>query len=353
MNDVRIDEWLRGGGPEHDVVVSTRVRLARNIEGFSFSPTQDAEEARLLTDTVERALRPLARKMNWSWVDLRQQEPLSRQVLFERHLISREMEEAERARGVLFDERGLASLMVNEEDHVRLQVFRSGLRLREAFEEADQVDDEVSSVLPYAFNGRYGFLTSCPTNTGTGLRISVLMHLPALVAAKEIEKATTAIQEMSMAVRGLYGEGSRAVGDLFQISNQRTLGESEGKILEALESAVRSLLSYERRQREEFQQNPIYLEDRAWRALGVFERARCLSSDEAMDLLSRLRLGRILGLLDQPSIDQLNRIILLAQPGHLQAHVGQRLGPQERDAVRAELVRKVLAQAGPASGDQP
>jgi protein arginine kinase len=337
------DEWLSGQGPQEEVVICTRVRLARNLEGFRFAAAQDSEEAEVLTQTAEKALRPIARKFGWEWVDLAAANSIDRQVLVERHLISRELGDTDRARGVMFDDVGRASLMVNEEDHLRLQVFRSGLRLRDAWEAADGVDDEMASILPFAYSSAYGYLTSCPTNTGTGLRISVLLHLPALVASKQIETATNAIQEMNMTVRGLYGEGSQALGDLFQISNQRTLGDSEQHILESVESAVTSLLAFEHRHRDELRQKPLVVQDRAYRALGVLERARTLTSEETMTLLSRLRLGRVLHVLDAPPIEALNRIFLLTQPAHLQKRVGHPLDPHERDQHRAELVRKILA----------
>jgi len=337
--ETKVDEWLRGAGPDEDVVLCTRVRLARNIEGYSFSARQDNEEARTLTTEVERSLRQLARKLEWTWVSLDEEAALERQVLVERHLISRELGDGERARGALFDANGRASLMVNEEDHLRLQIFRSGFRMQEAWEAADEIDDQIAAILPYAYSTKFGFLTSCPTNTGTGMRISLLLHLPALVAAKEIEKATNAIQEMNMTARGLYGEGSQAVGDLFQISNQRTLGASEEEILRSLESAVQTLLRYERNQREGFLRNEIFVADRA---LGVLERAKTLTSEETLNLLSRLRLGRVLGVTDEPSMDELNLVFLLSQPGHLQKHVGQELDPAQRDVLRADLVRKIL-----------
>ncbi|MCA8972564.1 MAG: ATP--guanido phosphotransferase, partial [Planctomycetes bacterium] len=196
------DEWLRGDGPDEDVVVCTRVRLARNVEGHGFSITQDDEKAAAVTATITEALEPLAREQGWDWFDIRELSALERRCLVERHLISRELEEADRARGVMFDARGRSSVMINEEDHLRIQVFRSGLRMDDAFAAADAIDDEISDRLAYAWSNEFGFLTSCPTNTGTGLRISVLMHLPALVTAKEIEKATNAIHEMNMTVRG-------------------------------------------------------------------------------------------------------------------------------------------------------
>jgi len=339
-----IDEWLRGAGPEEDTVVCTRVRLARNLDGFSFSATQSEDEAVTLLATVRRTLSSLAEELSWTWVDIGDVSELDRQVLIERHLISRELSEGHRSRGVLYDDSdGRASVMVNEEDHLRLQVFRSGLRMEEAWEVADELDDRIASLLPYAFSNKFGYLTSCPTNTGTGLRISVLVHLPALVTSKEISKATNAIQEMNMVVRGLYGEGSHAIGDLFQISNQRTLGESEEEILRSLHSAVLRLLDWERKQRREFLQNRLFVEDRAYRALGTLERARTLSSEETISLLSALRLGRILGVMHEPSLESLNQIFLLTQPAHLQQSVGRELPPSDRDLLRAEMVRRILS----------
>lgn len=342
MSHYEGDEWLRGEGPDEDVVVCTRVRLARNVEGHSFALAQDDREAVEVSQQIADSLAPVAERHDWHWLDLREVPALDRRCLVERHLISRELEEAERARGVLFDERGTASLMVNEEDHLRIQIFRSGLRMREAWEAADSIDDEIAERVEYAWSSEFGFLTSCPTNTGTGLRISVLMHLPALVVAKEIEKATNAIHEMDMTVRGLYGEGSQDFGDLFQISNQKTLGASELEILESLHRAVQNLIQFERRQRESFQDVSIHVADRAWRAVGILERARKLSSEETMSLLSRIRLGQVLHVVDTPTPDQLNRIFLLTQPGHLQKRAGSTLGPSERDELRAQLVREIL-----------
>lgn len=336
------DEWLRGEGPDEDIVLCTRVRLARNIEGHCFAIAQDDDEAEAVASTVATALHPIAERHGWRWHDLRDVTTLDRRCLVERHLISRELEEAERARGVLFDEHGRASIMVNEEDHLRIQVFRSGLRMQEAWEAADAIDDEIAACLEYAWSNEFGFLTSCPTNTGTGMRISVLMHLPALVIAKEIEKATSAIHEMDMTVRGLYGEGSQDFGDLFQISNQKTLGASEQEILKSLEGAVQSLIEWERRQRTRFQEAPIHVADRAWRAVGILERARKLSSEETMSLVSRIRLGQVLEIIDSPTLQQMSRIFLLTQPGHLQQRAGSPLGPSERDELRAQLVRQIL-----------
>lgn len=337
-----LDEWVSLQGPDSDVVFCTRIRLARNIETASFSPTLADDEAAELVHTLHTSLAPIARKHGWSYTNLRELDTLQRQVLLERHLVSRELIESEQVRGVFHDQHGTSGCMLNEEDHLRLQVFRSGLQIDEAWEAADLLDDEVSEVVPYAFDQRFGFLTACPTNTGTGMRASVLLHLPALVLAKEIEKAANAIQDMPMAVRGFYGEGSRAVGDLFQLSNQRTLGLDEDQTIESLGHAVTSLIRWEREQRETYRKDPLFLQDRAHRSLGVLQHAQRLTSEEALDLVSKLRLGRVLGLVEEIGEEQLMRIFLLTQPGHLQDHAQRALGPEERDRHRAQLVREIL-----------
>jgi protein arginine kinase len=288
----QLDEWIALNGPDSDVVFCTRVRLARNIETASFSPTIASDEAGELLQSLRESMAGVAQKHDWSFTAVDELPSLDRQVLLERHLISREFAESELPRGVYHDAHGRSGCMLNEEDHLRLQVFRSGLQLEEAWEAADLLDDEVSDVVPYAFHQRYGFLTACPTNTGTGMRASVLLHLPALVLAREIEKAAKAVQDLQMAVRGLYGEGSRAVGDLFQLSNQRTLGVDEDRSIENLGHAVATLVDWEKRQRESHRKDPLYLQDRAHRALGVLQHAQRLSSEEALELVSQPQLHR-------------------------------------------------------------
>ena len=344
MSDApQLDEWLSLEGPDSDVVFCTRIRLARNIETASFSPTLGEEEADELVRSLQDSLEDIAKRHEWSFTHLRELSALDRQVLLERHLVSRELIEGNQARGVYHDQHARSGCMVNEEDHLRLQVFRSGLQIEEAMEAADLLDDEISETVPYAFHQQFGFLTACPTNTGTGMRASVLLHLPALVLAKEIDKAANAVQDMSMAVRGFYGEGSRAVGDLFQVSNHRTLGLDEDMTVEQLGHAVQSLLKWERTQRDTYRRDPLFLQDRAHRSLGVLQHAQRLNSEETLDLVSKLRLGRVLGLVEELTEEHLLRIFLLTQPGHLQAHAGETLDPEGRDKLRAQLVREILA----------
>ncbi|HHI81253.1 MAG TPA: ATP--guanido phosphotransferase [Planctomycetes bacterium] len=336
--------WLGAEGEDSDVVISTRVRLARNIEGFSFSPKLEPKEAQGLVELCQNRLAPLAKEEGWEWVDLQTLSPIARQVLVERRLISRELKGKNLPSAVLHDPIATVSLMIGEEDHLRLQVFRSGLALGQAFDTANQIDDRIADCLPLSFSHKFGFLTTCPTNTGTGMRVSVMLHLPALaLTQKEIQKATNSMQEMGMTVRGPYGEGSQASGDLFQISNQRTLGASEGELIQSLENAVHTMIRWERKLRADLGENANFLKDRVYRALGVLSSAHILSSSEALDLLSMLRLGRFYDLPGLPSRATWNRLFLLTQPGHLMENAGQELDPGERDFARAALVREILA----------
>ncbi len=346
--------WLGGGGEDSDIVISTRVRLARNIEGFSFSTKLNKKEAEGLVQTCQTRLIPLAKQEGWEWVALETLSPVSKQVLVERRLISRELKGKDLPTAVLHDPQATISLMIGEEDHLRLQVFRSGLALREAFETANRIDDQIAECLPLSFSHQYGFLTTCPTNTGTGMRVSVMLHLPALaLTQKEIQKATNSMQEMGMTVRGPYGEGSQASGDLFQVSNQRTLGASELELIQSLENAVGTMILWERKLRKDLGESPTFLKDRVYRALGTLRGAHILSSSEALDLLSMLRLGRLFNLEGLPSHETWNRLFLLTQPGHLMENAGRELDPTERDLARARLVRKILSHPDDSLGTRP
>jgi protein arginine kinase len=336
--------WLGVGGKDSDIVISTRVRLARNVEGFSFSPKLSQKEAEGLVQLCRTRLSSLAKEEGWEWVELGALGPISRQVLVERRLISKELKGKSLPSAILHDPRATISLMVGEEDHLRLQVFRSGLALSEAFETANRIDDQIAECLPLSFSHKFGFLTTCPTNTGTGMRVSVMLHLPALaLTQKEIQKATNSMQEMGMTVRGPYGEGSQASGDLFQVSNQRTLGSSEQELIQSLENAVSTMIRWERKLRKDLGESPTFLRDRVYRALGVLSNAYILSSTEALDLLSMLRLGSLFDLKKLPSRETWNRLFLLTQPGHLMENAGRELDPAERDLSRAQLVREILS----------
>lgn len=233
--------------------------------------------------------------------------------------------------------------MINEEDHLRIQVMRSGLQIDEAWRQAGDLDDRLETKLDFAFSSRLGYLTACPTNVGTGLRASVMMHLPALVITRQIEKVFQAIARMRLAVRGLYGEGTQAAGDFYQVSNQVTLGKTEEEILETLSLTIPRIIQYEEKARETLaRESEIFIEDRIWRAVGLLSRARQISSGEATSLLSAVRMGLHMGRLRGLDVQHINRLFIGSQPGHLQVRHGGELSPEERDVERARFVRSVL-----------
>lgn len=341
-------EWLRGTGPESDVVVSTRIRLARNLAAFPFtnraSAHQKAETEALLRDRVAKLDLPHP----LGYVAVSGLSPLDRQFLVERQLISRELANTEGPRGVAFDDRESVSLMVNEEDQLRLQVMRSGLALDDAWSEIDRVDDALEAKVSYAFSEQFGYLTACPTNVGTGLRASVMMHLPALGLTKQIEKVFRALQKINLVVRGLYGEGSRASGDYFQISNQVTLGKSEQAALHEIREVIQQIIIYERQARQTLmRENRQALHDRCARALGTLKSASMMTSEETMELLSTVRLGINLNLIEELTAAIVNELFIHTQPAHLQKLRGTVLDGEERNAARASYLRNRLRELGP------
>jgi protein arginine kinase len=340
----RLGEWLQGTGPDSDIAVCTRVRLARNVQEYRFSPKLEQRESEDLNSFLVRQFEGLRLDEKLSVLDVNSLDELERQLLMERHLISRDHASARRPRSVAINETESVAVMINEEDHIRAQVFQSGFQLQAAFARAERLDEAIMQNVPLAFSEEFGFLTSCPTNAGTGLRVSVMLHLPGLVWANEIEKATNTAQKIHLAVRGLYGEGSRALGDFYQVSNQVTLGRSEQQILDDVGTAVARLVSWEREVRQALLQGEpeIRTLDRIYRSLGVLERARILTSEEALNCLSAVRFGVQQGQLERLELPPLNRALLLCQPAHLQRVTQQRLSPDERDRHRAELLRRVL-----------
>ncbi|MBI4230524.1 MAG: protein arginine kinase [Planctomycetes bacterium] len=336
-------EWLRGAGPEADIVISTRIRLARNVDGFPFQTRANPEQRRELADLLQGALKEVLTKERPLYVDVEKALDLDRQFLVERHLISRDLAGGEGPRGVVVTPPEDVSVMINEEDHVRLQVLHTGYQVRDTWKRADALDDALQERLPPAFSSRLGYLTACPTNVGTGLRVSVMVHLPALVITKHIEKVFYAMSKINLAVRGLYGEGTQAASDFFQISNQVTLGKTEEEILKTLESVLPEVVRYEREARQSLQRdNPSRLEDRVWRAYGVLAHARTITSEEALEKLSALRLGVNLGLVGGVDIQAVNELFILTQPAHLQKLRKDELEPAARDVARAEYLRERL-----------
>ena len=346
LNDLvpKAGEWLRGDGPRSEVVVSTRIRLARNISGHNFLSKTSRRQRAAIEKKARQAIleADVAPRVLYAKLDDAPEVDLA--LLVERHLISRNHAAAEGARSVVLSEDETVSIMVNEEDHLRLQVLRSGLQLDEAWEQIDQIDDELDARLAFSFHNRFGYLTACPTNVGTGIRVSVMLHLPALKLTGEIEKVFRAAKEMKLAVRGLYGEGTEATGDFYQVSNQTTLGKPEEEILSDFrDNVIPKIINYEHQARRTLlSERKLALDDKVFRALGTLRSARLLASEEVLVLLSHVRLGVNLGRLKDVDLPTLNELMLLTQPAHLQKLLGKKLEGDARRAARAQFVRERL-----------
>jgi protein arginine kinase len=339
----RCGEWLRGSGPESDIVISSRIRLARNLADFPFIRKCSEQDRATIEATIRERLGQVAELKNIVYVDVAGLETVDRQFLVERQLISREHAEAEGARAVAIDAHEKFSLMINEEDHLRIQVMKSGLDLDMAWQQIDHIDDLIEEHVTYAFHPQKGYLTACPTNVGTGMRVSVMLHLPALVITRQIDKVFRSLQKISLAVRGLYGEGSQAMGDFYQISNQITLGRPEAELIRQVQDVVPVLIDYERRAREFLiSESENDLHDQVSRAYGVLCTAHTISSEETMHLLSRVRMGVNLGLIDNVEIPTVNKLFIHTQPAHLQKLRGIELDTADRNIERALYLKRHL-----------
>lgn len=343
MNEA-ISPWMREDGPDSDIVLSSRIRLARNLKDYRFPAMQTDEEAKQIAKLFQAKFAKETMKSfgTFELLKMNELQPLQRRVLVEKHLISPNLAGTEFG-AFLLSENEQISVMVNEEDHVRIQCLFPGLQLSEALQCANQIDDWIEEEVEYAFDESVGYITSCPTNVGTGLRASVMIHLPALVLTKRINRIIQAIQQLGLVVRGIYGEGSEVLGNIFQISNQMTLGKSEEDIIADLKSVVHQLLQQERAERELIVKNSsIELEDRVYRSYGVLTNSRLIQSAEAATCLSDIRLGIDLGYIKNISRHILTELMVLTQPGILQQYAGGPLGPEERDYRRATLIRERL-----------
>jgi protein arginine kinase len=351
-----VGTWLQGTGPDSDVVVSCRVRLARNVEGYPFMVRLEDAQAKELAEKLREIL--LSQRIDGEtiWVGMEEAPPIVKLLLRERYLVSRDLAPtdphlaARSGRGVAFGENETLSIMVNEEDHLRLQSLAAGYSLREAWQRARHLDQALEKEVPYACSRDLGYLTGCLTNVGTGMRASVMMHLPALGLVKsELEKVFTAAQRTGLAVRGMYGEGSRAAGDFYQISNQVTLGSPEEDLLADLEGLVPCIVEFERKVRGVLlEEQRATLEDRVRRSYGMLRTARSLATEVALLHLSNVRLGVVLGILAGIPLAALNQIAVQIQKGHVQMLVGDgsaRLSEAtERDRLRAAFLRRRFAE---------
>lgn len=340
-----VSAWMSEEGPDSDILLSSRIRLARNFDEFKFPTLFSQEEAKAIIEKMEAILSQAnggnINKMELLKID--ELQPLQKKVLVEKHLISPQLAEESPFGACLLTENEEVSIMINEEDHIRIQCLFPGFQLSEALDAANNIDDWLESQIHYAFDEKHGYLTSCPTNVGTGLRASVMMHLPGLILTQQISRIIPAINQLGLVVRGIYGEGSEALGNLFQISNQITLGKSEDDIVEDLKSVVNQLITQERSAREALRKTSnIQLEDRVFRSYGVLTNSRIIETKEAARCLSEVRLGIDLGYIQGISKNIFNELMILTQPGFLQQYTGGLLRPQERDIRRATIIRERL-----------
>ena len=336
--------WMACGEPDDDVIVTSRIRLARNITGYPFKARLKEDDSRRLQDHLHSQLDGMNLARRQSYVNLEDTTVLGRELLLERHLVSVELARGNGPRGVFFSSHDHLSVMVNEEDHLRLQILGPGQHLHDLLERIRMVDDSIRERVEYAYHPRFGYLTSCPTNVGTGLRFSVMLHLPALVFSKEIEKVFNSASKMKLAVRGFYGEGTSYLGDFFQVSNQVTLGKGTDQLLADLVKVLPKLVELERDVRRVIEREHAHeLEDKVYRALGLLSHARRISSQEALELLSQLRLGVSLGMLKVVDLKAINELLVLTQPAHVQLLAGRDLTEQDRDEARARFIRERLA----------
>ena len=368
-----INEWFDGSGPLADIVISSRIRLARNLAGHKFLSRCSDKEKSAILDKLRDIMMSLDLGDKVFYVSVDDAPALNKHFLVERHLISRHHAFGKGPRGVVIAEREFFTAMINEEDHLRIQVLKAGCQISQCAEQIDRIDDMIEKKVDFAFSPRYGYLTACPTNVGTGIRVSVMLHLPALKITGQIEKFFNAARDMNLAVRGLFGEGTEAASDLYQLSNQATLGVSEEEIVSRFEQTIiPEIIEYENAARSQLLSNQVdVLDDKISRAMALLQNARLISSQEALFLLSHLRLGinmhqrmgastpaidklhALCGAGDDPnkasvlSIATINRLFMLTLPAHLQINYGKPLDSTHRDALRAQIIRSALNQGNP------
>lgn len=340
-----ISSWMSEQGPDSDIVLSSRIRLARNFEEHQYPMLFSQEEAKAIIINMESILNKSVfdkfGQMELMKID--EMQPLQKRVLVEKHLISPNLAESSPYGAVLLTENEEISIMVNEEDHIRIQCLYPGLQLEQALDAANEIDDWLENNIQYAFDEQLGYLTSCPTNVGTGLRASVMMHLPGLILTQQINRIIPAINQLGLVVRGIYGEGSEALGNIFQISNQITLGKSEEDICRDLKGVVSQLISQERYSREALRKTSnIQLEDRVFRSYGVLTNSRIIETKEAAKCISDVQLGIDMGYIKDMPKNILNELMILTQPGFLQLYAGGPLRPYDRDIRRAAVIRERL-----------
>ncbi|MEM7600485.1 MAG: protein arginine kinase [Verrucomicrobiota bacterium] len=336
-------EWMRSPGPQSDIVMTSRIRLARNLVGHPFPGWARKEDRAVVMEEIRPSLEELSEMKDSFSEEMTKLTALEKQVLVERHLISREHAAKGPGCGTVMNRSQSISVMVNEEDHLRMQAIRPGLQLMSAYRSLDQIDSSLEQELPYAFDHQYGYLTACPTNLGTGMRASAMLHLPGLVLSEQINQTIQGANKIGLAVRGLYGEGTEALANLFQISNQNTLGTDEKEIIDHLDRVITQMIENEKNARMKIlEDKPTMMQDQIGRAYAVLKYAHIITSKEALNYLSMIRLGCDLGFVPEEERETINVLLTEIQPAHLQISAKRKLSPEERDILRAEIIRTNL-----------
>ena len=332
--------WLKAGNPSDDLVVSSRIRLARNLEGIPFSQWATSSDLKRIADLTIQAIQKSPTLQDSAVLRMDDLTSLDRHFLAERYIVSREFIKAGIERYAIVNPAQTVSMMINEEDHIRLQMLMAGSTLRKVWETINTIDNELDQSLDFAFSSQFGYLTACPTNVGTGIRCSIMVHLPGMVLSHRIEQVLNAVTQMGLTVRGLAGEGSEIAGNLFQISNQWTLGISENETIEKIEIILHKILEQERKAEQDLlAENRLMIEDKVWRAYALLTNARIMATSEAVEHLSAIRLGHSLGILEKPAIASINEMLIETRPAHLQKRASRNLEPAERDMYRAKYIR--------------
>jgi len=340
-------ELARRHGPSDQIVLSSRVRLARNVAGSPFPGTAPKPERQRILETVRPAVESLQVMQGGFSAAMDELTAVDKNLLVERHLISREHAARNVGSGVVLNRDETCCVMINEEDHLRMQAVLPGFQVKQAWMAVDGVDSELEKTVDFAFSIKLGYLTACPTNLGTGIRVSAMLHLPGLVLAEQINPIIQSVNKLGLAVRGLYGEGTEALGNIFQVSNQMTLGETESSLSERIEKVLKQIIQSEENARElMLERSPKTVYNHIGRAYGILANAHSISSKETMNLLSFLRLGQELGLLGDTERAVVDELFLVTQPAHLQRMHSGKLSGEERDLLRADMLRERLQGVG-------
>ena len=336
-------ETAQRHGPHDRIVMSSRVRLARNVRDAAFPGWAKKPERVKILEMIRPAVESLPEMKGAFSESMDNLGALDKQILVERHLISREHAAKSSGSGLVLNREESFCVMINEEDHLRMQALRPGLQLRQAWGAIDHLDSELEKKLDYAFDNELGYLTACPTNLGTGIRVSAMLHLPGLVLGEQINPIIQSVNKLGLAVRGLYGEGTEALGNVFQVSNQMTLGEAETTIVERLEKVLAQIIEHEENARQTLlEKKPKVVFNHIGRAYGILANAHSISSKETMNLLSLMRLGVDMGLFPGAERSLVDELFILTQPAHLQKQFSDKLSAEERDLLRADMVRERL-----------